>query len=371
MTRLIQLLVGFGVSAVAIVVVLHQVDPSKVGATLAQANPAFLVVVVVSTGAVMVTRALRWQLLFLPERKVPYGPVYGTLTISYLASAFLPFRAGELVRVVFLSERQNLAVPRVLGTVLVEKLFDFLALGVILVVLLATTPLPQAATVAGTSIAAVIFLGFGFVVALAVWRTRMLALLGWMEGLLPARIRRYLPIARLAAQFGEGTDALRVPRLWVGLLGWTFASWVLSFPQIMFSALALGVHLPLSAQAFQILLTSTGQAVPSSPGYVGVYEAASQLALSAFGVPTDQGLAIALVSHVVSYGTVIVLGLISFWQGQYGWKDVTASLGRGRAAPLVAPVAEPRKAMPDSAPQERPHGDSDVLPAPVAVVKVP
>src|SRR5205085_1153856 len=133
----------------------------------------------------LVTRAARWQLFFEPKRRVPFGPLLGTLAISYMASTFLPLRAGELVRAVFLGQRQRLPVPGIVGTILLEKLFDFLAIGVMLVVLLKLTSLPPAAQVAGASIAGVILVGFGFVVALAVWRAPTLRFVGALEHLLP------------------------------------------------------------------------------------------------------------------------------------------------------------------------------------------
>src|SRR5258708_38324033 len=87
-----------------------------------------------------------------------------------MASTFLPLRAGELVRGLFLGKRESIPVPKIVGTILIEKLFDFLAIGVMLAVLVVMTPSRTEVRVGGGSIAAVILLGFGFVVALAQWR---------------------------------------------------------------------------------------------------------------------------------------------------------------------------------------------------------
>src|SRR5690242_11957739 len=135
----------------------------------------------------LVTRAARWQIYFLPKRKVPFKPLVSTLAISYMASTFLPLRAGELVRAVFLGQRQGIPVAGIVGTILVEKLFDFLAIGVILVALLLTSAsaLPPAAQVAGATIAGVILVGFSFIVALAIWREPTLRALEFVERHLP------------------------------------------------------------------------------------------------------------------------------------------------------------------------------------------
>jgi uncharacterized protein (TIRG00374 family) len=270
----------------------------------------------------LVTRAARWQNYFLPRRHVPFSPLLSTLAISYMASTFLPLRAGELVRAVFLGQRAHLPVPGVVGTILVEKLFDFLAIGVMLAVLVAIAPVPAAAQVAGASIASVILVGFGFVVALAVWRGPTLALVGWLERRVPFGLGPRLRLQEAARHFAEGTDALRHTRLWLWLLGWTAVTWLFSIGSTLAGTLALGVQPGLAAVLFVVVLTSTGQAVPSSPGYVGVYHAAATLALTAFGVDTASALGIALITHAFSYGPLVVAGLLALWTGGYTFEDV-------------------------------------------------
>jgi glycosyltransferase 2 family protein len=254
-----------------------------------------------------------------------------------MASTFLPFRAGELVRAVFLGNRESVAVPRVVGTIVLEKLFDFLAIGVMLVVLVLLVPLPAAATAAGLLIGAAIFGGFGFVVALAVWRTPTLAFVVGVERALPFAIGPKLRLEHVARQFAQGTDSLRVPRLWVLLLGWTAATWVCSLASGWFGAQSLGVSLSLPALLFLIVLTSSGQAVPSSPGYVGVYHAAATLALVQFGIDPTLALGIALITHAFSYGTLVVAGLVALWTGGYTFGDLVSSISK--RAPSGTPAA--------------------------------
>jgi uncharacterized protein (TIRG00374 family) len=286
----------------------------------------------------LVTRAARWQGYFLPRRRVPFNPLFGTLAISYMASTFLPLRAGELVRAVFLGQRERIAIPAIVGTIVLEKLFDFLAIGVMLALLIALAPLPAAAQVAGVSIATVILVGFGFVVALAVWRTPTLRLVGTIQSWLPMGLGQRLHLQAAAQQFAEGTDSLRVPRLWLMLLGWTAVTWAFSLGSTLAGTLALGVQPGLAALLFLLVLTSTGQAVPSSPGYVGVYHAAATLALTAFGVDTATAVGIALITHAFSYGSLVIVGMIALWTGGYTFGDLLKGI-KSRPAVGTAPVS--------------------------------
>jgi uncharacterized protein (TIRG00374 family) len=297
-----------------------------------------IVALVLTVLASLVTRAARWQVYFLPKRRVPFNPLLGTLAISYMASTFLPLRAGELVRAVFLGQRERIPIPVVIGTILLEKLFDFLAIGVILALLVALTPVPPAAQVAAVSITSVILVGFAFVVALAIWREPTLLFVGMVEKLLPFGVGPRLHLQDAARQFAEGTDSLQVPRLWVGLLGWTAVTWICSIGSTWAGTLALGIQPGLAAILFVVVLTSTGQAVPSSPGYVGVYHAAAVLALTAFGVDPATALGVALITHAFSYGTLVIAGMVALWTGGYSFDDL---LKGTRSQAAVSPATVP------------------------------
>lgn len=307
---------------------LQQVSLERLGEVLGRARPLPIALVVACVLLSLVTRAARWQIYFLPQRRVAFGPLLATLAISYMASTFLPLRAGELVRAVFLGQRQVIAIPRVVGTILLEKLFDFLAIGVMLAVLIAATPsLPEGAQVAGKLIASVILLGFGFVVALAIWRRPTLKVVSLVERYLPLGIGHRLRLEHAATQFAEGTDSLRTARLWIPLLGWTGITWLFSIGSALGGALAVGLQPDLAALVFLIVLTSTGQAVPSSPGYVGVYHAAAVFALEQFGVDPATALGMAVLTHALSYGSLVAVGLIALWTGGYTLGDVLAGVG--------------------------------------------
>jgi glycosyltransferase 2 family protein len=331
------------VSALAVYFLLQQVKIEEVGAKLQGAQPLWLVLLVLTVLGSVLTRAARWQVYFLPERRVPFGPLFGTLSISYMASTFLPLRAGEVVRAVFLGQREAIPIPRVIGTILLEKLFDFLAIGVMLVLLVALVPgLPPEARVGGASIASVILLGFGFIVVMAIWREPTLLFVKIFELRLPFHAGERLGLEKMARQFAEGTDSLRVPRLWVPMLGWTALTWLCSLGTGWTGAAALGVHLELAPLVLALVLTSISQSVPSSPGYVGVYHAAVSFALRSFNVDETTALAIAVVTHAFTYGSLVVFGLIAFWTGGYSITDMLASF-RGRSATVTAstPAAAP------------------------------
>jgi len=72
--------------------------------------------------------------------------------------------------------------------------------------------------------------------------------------------------------------------------------------------------------------------VPSSPGYVGVFEYLTVVALSLFGVGKDRALSYALVLHAFGYLSLAVPGVFGLWMEGYSYarlRDVMSDAGTG------------------------------------------
>jgi uncharacterized membrane protein YbhN (UPF0104 family) len=73
-------------------------------------------------------RALRWRLLLSGGHQFGFLTVFSANMVGYLGNAFLPARAGEVVRSVMISPRGPLSKTYVLMTAAVERLSDAIAL---------------------------------------------------------------------------------------------------------------------------------------------------------------------------------------------------------------------------------------------------
>jgi uncharacterized membrane protein YbhN (UPF0104 family) len=193
---------------------------------------------------------------------------------------------------------------------------------VMLAFLIAQPSLPDAAHYGGAFIVTVIVAGFGFIVSMALWRDPTLKVVGRVERALPLNLGSRLHLVDSIRHFAEGTDSLREPRVWVSVLAWTAVTWTCALASTMAGMLALDVHLPFEAVVLVVVATSTLQAVPSSPGYVGVYQFAVTEALAFFGVDRNTGLGIAILTWGFSYGSLVIVGLIALWTGGYTFGDL-------------------------------------------------
>ncbi len=296
------LMVGLGVSAAALTLVVRWAGWRPLVEALRAVDLRYLALGVSIFLVSMVARAACWQVLL--GRRVSLGRALAALNQGYLLNNILPWRMGEFGRAVLLGRRPGLSVPTVLSSILVERLYD-----VILAVGLLIALLPWAAGAAWAPRAALLAtsaaLGGLAVVA---------GLLHWPD--LAARMLNRLPgdpqgWGRRWAAFRDGLAALQNPRQAAVSFAWLTLSWGLAAVEYWAVVRAIVPSAQLLWAGFMLTVTLLGVAIPSSPGYLGVFEAAGVAALSAFGVPPAQALAAALVLHGMVYSIASALGAIA------------------------------------------------------------
>jgi hypothetical protein len=81
-----------------------------------------------------------------------------------------------------------------------------------------------------------------------------------------------------------------------------------------------------------LAVTNLGMAVPSAPGYVGVFHSAVVLSLAPYGVPPTAATAAAIVLHAVIFGMFIVGGIYYLARGQGTQAGLGGLVAQARAA---------------------------------------
>jgi uncharacterized protein (TIRG00374 family) len=308
MVRWRSLAIGLLVSAVCIWLLLRTIDPGRVGEALGRADPAWLSLAVVLISLSIVVRCWRWQLLFLPHDRLSFWGAFSPTMIGYMLNTVLPGRVGELARAALVSRTERVGTARALGTILVEKVIDVLILLLLLGGLTALLPLPTELTTAGVSAAVV----FGAVaIAFFVLSQMRARVVRWVERRLDHLpvLRRVKPSA-IADMVLGAADSLREPRLLALHLVLAPLMWLLAFATIVAVTRAFGLDVPLTAPALVLAMTNLGMTVPSAPGYVGVYHYIATLALGLFAVDADTAAAFAIALHALSFGMMLVGGVI-------------------------------------------------------------
>src|SRR5690349_7650393 len=107
-------------------------------------QPWWLTLSIVATLLTYVVRAIRWQVLLNPLKEIPMGPLISTNVLRFSA-IYLVGRAGEFVRPLWLTRREQVPLTASVATIIVEWFLDTLMLIALFGGALLLVKLPSAA----------------------------------------------------------------------------------------------------------------------------------------------------------------------------------------------------------------------------------
>lgn len=329
-----RLLAGLALSAVCLTLAVRGLSLPALRGALEAAQWQWVALVVVSTVAGTLFKALRWQALFLPVR-VGLANTWSVFMIGQMLNAVLPGRAGEIGRIYYIGEVETVSRARALSTVVIEKMVDLIMLAVcyLLVALwLTTTPagLQDWLRAAGLSLLPLAGLALAGLLAFAyagrpTWRLVRVVLRP-----LPARWQ--VIIDAMVEQAISAFEALRQSQVLTRVWGYSLMVWLLAMLSNVLMFRAFDLSLPIQAALLLLVVLMSGVAVPPLPGNLGVFPYLCQLVLSLFGVDRETGLVFGLVLQAAAYLPVIILGLICLLR-----ENATLRRTPGQRSPEILP----------------------------------
>ena len=152
-------------------------------------------------------------------------------------------------------------------------------------------------------------MGLGAVVALVV----ATHLDGLIRNLLTRLSLRHALDARLSDSIGQfllGMRAFQHPGRALLFAGLTVVIWLTDAPMAIEVGSALNLTLALPQALLLLAALGLSSAVPSTPGYVGIYQFVAVTVLTPFDFSRSEALACIIAFQAVNYGVVIVWGFM-------------------------------------------------------------
>ncbi len=312
MTKNKKKLIGAVISGAAVLLLSFTVDWNQTILGLSDADPYKLL-----AGSTAVTLSYfffgwRWHLILnLKEQcAVCYWVSFRNLTIGHFFNAFLPLRAGDLIRIYTLKKYIDGSSAYILGAVVFEKVIDVS----ILIVALAGILAVQRSIIGSATILVSI------VIMVAIWtaiaKARSLELLPH-QNQNPSRIFSmrakffYYLVRTLDAFVGFYKDIPSTHSHLLPVLVTSILSWGVFLSGYIFILWAFHVTETFLGSAAIVAVTNLGAVTPSSPASIGVYEGLCVAALIPFGVSISIATAIAIISHLIAISAQVILGGIS------------------------------------------------------------
>lgn len=310
---------GLALSALLLWWTLKDVSLGDVWTVLQGSNAMLFAIGTVVSTCIFPLRARRWRTILEPVAgRIPFGPLWRSTAIGMMMNNVFPLRAGEFARAFSLTrEVPRVAITTSLGSLAVDRIFDAIVLLALMFLALLDPAFPEGVRLFGRTIPQ--FAAGGVIVVAVLLVVCYVAVLqpARLLALVSAVMRRVLPrhetaVARLVENGVGGLAVLRDGRRFIAVLLWAVAHWMVHALALYLCFLAVGISVPFSAALFLQGMLGIGVAIPSSPGFFGVFESVAVVGLGVYGVPKELAISWALGYHILSFIPITIIGAVYF-----------------------------------------------------------
>lgn len=323
---------GIAISALFLYLVFRDVDFAEVWHEIQRAHIGWLLAAGAAATATIYLRAVRWKPLLEPiNPNTTFHSRNAATFIGFMANNLLPARVGEFARAYSLSRLERVSISGSFGSLVVERLFDGVTVVLILFVSLTLPGFPETTgtgvDVTGIARAMLLVVAAltGLALLMVIYPIGSVRLVERTIGrVLPEAFRR--PLVDAMRAFVSGLEALRSPRLLLRAAVGSILVWGVSVLTFLFGFYAFDIDVPLAAALFLQATIALAVAIPSAPGFFGLFEGAARVGLvNLFGVELSKAIGYAVGVHIIGFIPVTAVGLYYLWRLGLSWRDVGAS----------------------------------------------
>ncbi|MCP5053786.1 MAG: flippase-like domain-containing protein [bacterium] len=303
----IRLLIGLVLTGLALWLSFKDLNWADLEKSFSRLDYFWVVLAVVNVLFTVYAMGWRWRVLLKSKLDVPMGYMFKLNIISQYLNIIIPGRFGELAKAWLPAKHHGVSGSYVLGTIVIEKMFDFFAW----VILWVSVPTLFAFQdkVKGYTMAVTICLAMVVALALMIWKREMVR--KWLylfSNILPGKLKQravnFLERGMEAFSQLKSSRTALILSLYTALI--IFLSTLTNF--LLFQA--FGLQLSFFEALVLLLLVQVGSAPPSVPGKVGIFEYMVILGLGFFSIDSSEAMGYGLILHLVSYLPKIILGFI-------------------------------------------------------------
>lgn len=297
-------------------------DPVALIEKISEVEFAWVILSMIFGGWAYVNRGLRWIVLIdaLGYNSSKMNSV-SSVSVGYFTNMFIP-RAGEISRCTALNRVEKIPVDKLFGTILVERVIDFvflISLFLLTLILKFDLILKFFSELGSQSSDSIPSSSTKYYVLVAILLSFTLVyyfLKKWI-----VKTFFYEKIIEFIEGLKEGFKSIKKMKRKSAFWFHTFSIWIMYFlmTYICFQAIPETSHLTISDGLFLLVLGGIGMVIPT-PGGVGSYHAIVMIGLSVLGVgtiflgengdPLNPALLFPTIVHIAQTLVAIIMGSI-------------------------------------------------------------
>ena len=300
--RLAIIVAGFVVSLVFLWLALRQVDQPGLHAAFSslRISSIFLCAILLAAGVAM--RSVRWGTIASQGWR-EQAHFFRASTLGIFSNLIFPIRAGEVVRVFTLAKLNGTSLTIPIASALLDRLADLLMLSLAALVVYCFSPI---GSLLGSWMFTMFIVAFAILLVLTFYARGS----GFGEALVTSLLTRSLRRWPVRPDLFLSAFRTELHHLLKALFSLRLVAIVLVIMSLDYGAFTMlldAFHLHLAPEAPLVLwvFLAAGSALPSAPGYVGVYQVAAVWALSLFAVPASVCVALATILQL----TILVVSV--------------------------------------------------------------
>ena len=301
------LLTGITLSIVFLWLALSQVDLKAMRSAFVLVQGSLLFGSALALAAGVFLRSMRWRTI---EGR-PWDDQHSffrATTLGAFSNLVFPVRAGEFVRVITLSKLVGVTLPGPMASALIDRLIDVIVLLLSAGFVCWATPVGMVlgtwvkslAIATGALAVVIVVIGLYAKNSLTVKKRVSLVMNRWLQRW---PVRPELFFAELVSELHR----LLQLRRGVQLTGLVIIIFCVDYAAMALLIQASNLNLPPEAPLVLWVFLAAGSALPSAPGYVGIYQIAAVGALSFFGVSASDSVAIATILQITTLLTMFLM----------------------------------------------------------------
>jgi uncharacterized protein (TIRG00374 family) len=287
--RLFQVALSLTIGAVLLWLAIARIDVAALGTELSRVQPGWLVAGIATYWVALALRSWRWGILLAPVRRLTFGQVYYGLLVGYAANNLLPARLGELVRADFVGRRYQISRLAVVGTIVVERLFD-----VVVFIGFIFAGIAALHTTGDARIGPILHLVELVAVGCVVLVVLLLAVLRLRHKPLPRAITF---LEKHLHSLGEGLHLITGAREVALLVVATAIVWTADTFTFWLMTRALNTDLGLLQLLLVMGMSCLAALIPAAPGNIGALQYALVLAFQLLGLAGVTGFSLATLAQ--------------------------------------------------------------------------
>jgi len=263
-------------------------------------------------------RALRWGVFF--DKKISGNLLFSATMIGFMANNVFPARLGEVFKAYVIGKHQRISKSSCLATVVLERLWDGLALIFFIAVVFFLLELKNIFFVA------VLFIIFYAVVLLALiawikYSNAFIRFIGKMTSIFSQKFSSYL--AQRLIKFSEGLNIFKDFRRIIIVTFYSVIIWFSAAFTIYFMLRIFYSDIALIVPFFTMVIIGIFAMIPSW-GSLGTMQMGFIFALGFYGFSKTEALSFSIVYQFFDTVPVVLAGIYYFWKDGLSFTKVTA-----------------------------------------------